>query len=365
MSKRARRHEYKIIHDLEIGIRRKRAIEDERKTIYQSKQPFLSSSDFPPVFVFGIATSAYQVEGGSNEGGRGPSIWDDFSHTPGNICDGSNGDVGADQYHRYNEDIELITKLGFKAYRFSISWTRIFPDGLGSIVNDEGIMHYDNLINAFISKVVTKRCRKAKVEQKYNLRMKSVPPFVEKYFAIYAETCFTRFSDRVKKWITINEPRQTAINGYCTGINAPGRHDHSLSEPLLAAHHQLLAHAEAVSIYRNKFKDKQGGQIGIALDCEWAEALSEREEVYDPASKLALYLDPIFYGDYPETMRERLGEKLPEFSQKDKELLRNSLDFVGLNHYTTRFIVDAETNSEDNDVFYRVQGMERIGEMHV
>ncbi|XP_071920774.1 beta-glucosidase 42-like [Coffea arabica] len=408
--------------------RRKRAIEDERKTIYQSKQPFLSSSDFPPVFVFGIATSAYQVEGGSNEGGRGPSIWDDFSHTPGNICDGSNGDVGADQYHRYNasEDIELITKLGFKAYRFSISWTRIFPgksqplqglevllydmksftsitclypsdipkkfsqmlrspclslnciligtiilgffvflvtaDGLGSIVNDEGIMHYDNLINAFISKVVTKRCRKAKVEQKYNLRMKSVPPFVEKYFAIYAETCFTRFSDRVKKWITINEPRQTAINGYCTGINAPGRHDHSLSEPLLAAHHQLLAHAEAVSIYRNKFKDKQGGQIGIALDCEWAEALSEREEVYDPASKLALYLDPIFYGDYPETMRERLGEKLPEFSQKDKELLRNSLDFVGLNHYTTRFIVDAETNSEDNDVFYRVQGMERIAE---
>ncbi|XP_071921905.1 beta-glucosidase 42-like [Coffea arabica] len=314
-----------------VGLEKKRAIEDERKTIYQSKQPFLSSSDFPPVFVFGIATSAYQVEGGSNEGGWGPSSWDDFSHTPGNICDGSNGDVAADQYHRYKEDIELIAKLGFKAYRFSISWTRIFPDGLGSIVNDEGIMHYDNLINAFISK----------------------------------ETCFTRFSDRVKKWITINEPLQTAINGYCTGINAPGRHDHSLSEPLLAAHHQLLAHAEAVSIYRNKFKDKQGGQIGIALDCEWAEALSVREEDLRAAAKridfqLGWYLDPIFYGDYPETMRERLGEKLPEFSQKDEELLRNSLDFVGLNHYTTRFIVDAETNSEDNDVFYRVQGMETI-----
>lgn len=124
-----------------VGLEKKRAIEEEWKTIYQSKQPFLSSSDFPPDFVFGVATSAYQVEGGSNEGGRGPSIWDDFSHSPGNICDGSNGDVAVDQYHRYKEDIELIAKLGFKAYRFSISWTRIFPDGLGSQVNDEGALN--------------------------------------------------------------------------------------------------------------------------------------------------------------------------------------------------------------------------------
>ncbi|CDP04149.1 unnamed protein product [Coffea canephora] len=354
--------------------RRKRAIEDERKTIYQSKQPFLSSSDFPPVFVFGIATSAYQVEGGSKEGGRGPSIWDDFSHTPGNICDGSNGDVGADQYHH----IELITKLGFKAYRFPYHGQESFLvnlnhcrgyNGLGSIVNDEGIMHYDNLINAFISKGMFSNFASFYFPFYLNFQIFRTSIFQEvKYFAIYAETCFTRFSDRVKKWITINGPLQTAINGYCTGINAPGRHDHSLSEPLLAAHHQLLAHAEAVSIYRNKFKAWIcRGQIGIALDCEWAEALSDREEDLRAAARridfqLGWYLDPIFYGDYPETMRERLGEKLPEFSQKDKELLRNSLDFVGLNHYTTRFIVDAETNSEDNDVFYRVQGMERIAE---
>ncbi|KAL3497684.1 hypothetical protein ACH5RR_040416 [Cinchona calisaya] len=353
-----------------VGMEKKKAIEEEWNRIYSSKQhPPLSSSHFPPEFVFGVATSAYQVEGGSNEGGKGSSIWDDFSHSPGNICDGSNGDVAVDQYHRYKEDIELIAKLGFKAYRFSISWTRIFSDDLGTKINDEGVRHYDNLINALID---------MGIEPYVTLYHWDLPLYLHKsfggwlsknivkYFAIYAETCFTSFGDRVKKWITINEPHQTAVNGYCLGIYAPGRRDHSLTEPCLAAHHQLLAHAEAVSIYRNKFKDKQGGQIGLVVDCEWAEALSDREEDLNAAVRrldfqLGWFLDPIFYGDYPESMRKRLGERLPEFSQKEKDLLKNSLDFVGLNHYTTRFVVDAATNCEEND-FYRVQGVDRFAE---
>ncbi|CBI23348.3 unnamed protein product, partial [Vitis vinifera] len=112
----------------------------------------VSRRDFPPDFLFGVATSAYQVEGASKEGNRGASIWDAFSHTQGKICDGSNGDVAVDQYHRYLEDVDIISKLGFGAYRFSISWSRIFPDGLGTKVNDEGIAYYNNLINALLDK---------------------------------------------------------------------------------------------------------------------------------------------------------------------------------------------------------------------
>ncbi|XP_047177114.1 beta-glucosidase 42-like [Vigna umbellata] len=112
----------------------------------------VSRSDFPPNFVFGVATSAYQIEGGCKEGGRGPSIWDAFSHTDGKIIDKSNGDVAVDHYHRYMEDIDLIAKLGFDAYRFSISWSRIFPDGLGTKINDEGITFYNNIINALLER---------------------------------------------------------------------------------------------------------------------------------------------------------------------------------------------------------------------
>jgi beta-glucosidase len=169
----------------------------------------------------------------------------------------------------------------------------------------------------------------------------------------------------VKNWITINEPLQTAVNGYVTGIFAPGRCEHALEEPYLVAHHQLLAHAEAVSVYRNKYQDMQKGQIGLVVDCEWAEPLSDNIEDKKAAARridfqLGWYLDPIFYGDYPETMRERLGDKLPKFSEKNKELLRTSLDFIGLNHYTSRFI--AHSTNNDENYFYRIQEIERIAE---
>ncbi|KAK6136365.1 hypothetical protein DH2020_029895 [Rehmannia glutinosa] len=316
------------------GLEKKRKIEEEWRSIYSSKQP-LTQLDFPPDFTFGVATSAYQVEGACNEDGRGPCIWDAFSQVPGKICDGSTADVAVDQYHRYKEDIDLIAKLGFKAYRFSISWSRIFPDGLGTKVNLEGIRHYNNLINALIDKGM---------------------PYVTLYhwdlplnlLESMGETCFSSFGDRVKNWITINEPLQTAVNGYGTGFCAPGRRGHSSSEPYLVAHHQLLAHAEAVSIYNKKYKDSQGGQIGLVVDCEWSEALSDKVEDKNAATRrldfqLGWYLDPIYQGDYPETMREKLGDCLPKFSERDKELLKNSVDFIGLNHYTTRYAPGASS----------------------
>ncbi|KAL2549353.1 Beta-glucosidase 42 [Forsythia ovata] len=350
------------------GLEKKRSIEEEWSSIYASKIS-LNRLDFPPHFIFGAATSAFQVEGAWNEGGRGPSMWDAFSRAPGNICDGSNADIAVDHYHRYKEDIELVAKLGFKAYRFSISWSRIYPDGLGTKINTEGIKHYDNVINTIIDKGIEPFVTLYHWDLPLNLHESMggwLNEEIVKYFAIYAETCFSSFGDRVKKWITINEPLQTSVNGYCTGIYAPGRREHSSNEPYLVAHHQLLAHAESVSIYHQKFKDKQGGQIGLVVDCEWSEALSDKLEDKNAAARrldfqLGWYLDPIYYGDYPETMRKRLGDRLPKFSQKDKQLLKNSIDFLGLNHYTARFVGHAENNVEHND-FYRAQEVERIAE---
>ncbi|KAL6228434.1 hypothetical protein ACLB2K_002384 [Fragaria x ananassa] len=327
----------------------------------------ISRSAFPPNFVFGVATSAYQVEGACREGNRGPSIWDAFTHTKGKIIDGSNGDIAVDQYHRYKEDVDLIAKLGFAAYRFSISWSRIFPDGLGTTVNEDGIAYYNNIINALLEKGITPYVTLYHWDLPLYLHESMggwLNKQIVKFFSVYAETCFANFGDRVKDWITINEPLQTSVNGYGYGIFAPGRHEHASTEPYLVAHHQLLAHAAAVSIFRSKYKDKQGGQIGIAVDCEWAEANSDKTEDKIAAARrldfqLGWYLDPIYSGEYPKVMRERLGDRLPIFSKEDKDLLKNSLDFVGLNHYTSRFIAHVKDSPEQGD-FYKAQEMERI-----
>lgn len=322
-------------------------------------------SDFPPGFVFGVATAAYQVEGASNEGGRGDSIWDVFSRIEGKIKDKSNGDVAVDQYHRYKEDVELISKLGFGAYRFSISWSRIFADGLGTKVNEEGIAYYNNLINALLEKGIQPYATLYHWDLPANLQ-ESIEGWLSesivKYFSIYAETCFASFGDRVKHWITLNEPLQTSVNGHAVGVFAPGRI--SLTEPYLAAHYQLLSHAAAVSVYREKFKAQQGGEIGIVVDCEWSEPFSDKVEDKVAADRridfqLGWYLDPIFFGDYPKVMREILGDRLPKFSDEDKKLLRNPIDFVGLNHYTTRLIAHVTDDTEHNN-FYQTQQIERI-----
>ncbi|GLT87930.1 hypothetical protein SLE2022_059810 [Rubroshorea leprosula] len=329
----------------------------------------VSRSDFPPNFFFGVATSAYQIEGACKEGGRGASIWDSFSHTEGKTVDGSTGDIGVDHYHRYKEDVDLIHKLGFDAYRFSISWSRIFPDGLGTKVNDEGIAFYNNLINALLEKGIQPFVTLYHWDLPLHLDESMggwLNKEIVKYFGIYADTCFANFGDRVKNWITINEPLQTAINGYDTGVFAPGRREGSATEPYLAAQHQILAHAKAVSIYKSKYKEKQGGQIGLVVDCEWAEANSDKSEDKRAAARrldfqLGWYLHPLYYGDYPQVMREKLGHRLPKFSEEDKELLRNTMDFVGLNHYTARFIAHA-TDGPEEVTFYKDQEIEIIAQ---
>ncbi|XP_047316108.1 beta-glucosidase 42 isoform X3 [Impatiens glandulifera] len=348
------------------NTQRLKYVEEEWRSIVPKKD--VSLPDFPSDFVFGTATSAYQVEGAWNEGGRGPSIWDSFCNVKGNIIDGSNGNVAVDQYHRFQEDVDLIAKMGFGAYRFSISWSRIFPDGLGTNVNEEGIAYYNDLINALLEKSIQPFVTLYHWDLPLNLDQ-SIGGWLDerviKYFSIYAETCFSRFGDRVKHWMTLNEPLQTAINGYCIGIFAPGQSKNATTEPYLVAHNQLLAHAAAVNIYREKYQMKQGGHIGLAVDCEWAEPLSDSMEDKIAAQRrldfhLGWFLDPIFHGDYPKSMRDQLGDRLPTFSEKEKELLRMTVDFVGLNHYTSRFIAHSTATSENPN--YEEQQMERIAE---
>ncbi|KAL5553663.1 hypothetical protein UlMin_041064, partial [Ulmus minor] len=170
----------------------------------------INRGSFPKGFVFGTASSAFQYEGAVKEDGRGPSVWDTFSHTFGKVIDGSNADVADDQYHRYNEDIQLMKDMKMDAYRFSISWTRIFPDGTGEI-NQAGIDHYNKLIDALLAKAL---------EDKYGgwLNRKII-----KDFAVYAETCFEKFEDRVKHWIIFNEPHTFTVQGYDVGLQALGR----------------------------------------------------------------------------------------------------------------------------------------------
>uniref|UniRef100_A0A0D9W750 4-hydroxy-7-methoxy-3-oxo-3,4-dihydro-2H-1,4-benzoxazin-2-yl glucosidebeta-D-glucosidase n=1 Tax=Leersia perrieri TaxID=77586 RepID=A0A0D9W750_9ORYZ len=278
---------------------------------------------FPPGFLFGTSTSAYQVEGGYLEGNKGLSNWDVFTHKQGTIVDGSNGDTADDHYHHYMEDIELMHSLGVNSYRFSISWARILPREQGRFgdVNPDGVAFYSSLIDNLLQK----------------------------------EICFKMFGDRVKFWATFNQPNLFIKFSYMVGWYSPGRcsepfgnckSGNSSIEPYIAGHNIILSHANAVSIYRNKYQGKQGGQIGIALCIIWYEPF--RNTTADIlAVKRALsfsapwFLDPILLGDYPREMREVLGGRLPKFTSKQKKRLEaTKLDFIGLNHYTTCYVKD-------------------------
>ncbi|XP_013631000.1 PREDICTED: beta-glucosidase 42 isoform X1 [Brassica oleracea var. oleracea] len=273
-------------------------------------------------------------------------------------------------FNHLQEDVELIGTLGFSAYRFSISWSRIFPDGLGTEVNEEGVAFYNNLINSLLEKGIEPFVTLYHWDLPSHLQ-ESIGGWTNRkivdYFGLYADACFASFGDRVKHWITLNEPLQTSVNGHCIGIFAPGRKEKPLIEPYLVSHHQVLAHATAVSIYRSKYKESQGGQIGLSVDCEWAEANSEKMEDKVAAGRridfqLGWFLDPLFYGDYPASMRQKLGDNLPTFTPEEREfMLQNSWDFLGVNHYTSRLIAHVSNKEAESD-FYQAQELERLVE---
>ncbi|KAJ4833491.1 hypothetical protein Tsubulata_006660 [Turnera subulata] len=331
-------------------------------------------SNFPKDFYFGTSTAAFQVEGGASKNGRGPCVWDAFSHdNPERILDGSNGDVAVDFYNRYREDFPRMKKMGLNAFRFSISWSRVIPHGqIRWGVNEEGITFYNNLITQAVKHglepfvTIFHWDTPQALEDKYGgfLSRNIVDDYRD-----FAELCFQRFGDRVRYWITLNEPWAYAAFGYARGDFAPGRCSawvnrackvgNSATEPYLVTHHLLLAHAAAVQLYREKYKETQDGKIGVTLVTWWMEPFSNKAKDRD-AAKRALdfnygwYLDPLTYGDYPRTMRDYVKDRLPIFTTEDSKMVKGSIDFLGLNYYSARYVqhidkVEPERTSFIND----------------
>ncbi|KAK8466452.1 hypothetical protein PHAVU_008G097000 [Phaseolus vulgaris] len=237
----------------------------------------LSRDQFPPDFVFGASTSAYQIEGAANEDGRKPSIWDTFSHSGNGNRYAGDGDVACNHYHKYKEDVKLMANMGLEGYRFSISWSRLIPDGRGP-VNPKGLLFYNNLINELISNGIEAHVTLNHFDLPQSLQDEYggwVSRRVVKDFTKYAEVCFREFGDRVKYWTTLNEANANVVLGYDTGTMPPQRcspspltncsSGNSSTEPYLAAHHMLLAHGSAARVYREKYQGMQHGLIGFNL----------------------------------------------------------------------------------------------------
>ncbi|KAJ0973072.1 hypothetical protein J5N97_021031 [Dioscorea zingiberensis] len=310
---------------------------------------------FPPDFAFGAATAAYQVEGAWNEGGRGPSIWDTYTQQhPERIDDRSNGNVTADSYHRYKDDVKLLKDMNMDSYRFSISWSRILPKGsLKGGINQEGIKYYNNLINELLKNGITPYVTlfhwdvPQALEDEYG-------GFLSKNimndFKDYCEVCFKEFGDRVKHWITLNEPWTFSSMGYGLGRHAPGRCSSilgcsvgdSIVEPYIVTHNLLLAHGAAAKLYKDKYQAKQGGLVGITLVCMWYRPYDESHRHMEAATRaldfmLAWYMEPLVHGDYPFNMKAIVRNRLPTFSKEEEEMIKGSYDFIGINYYTARY----------------------------
>ncbi len=297
-------------------------------------------------FTWGVATSAYQIEGAWNLEGRGPSIWDAFCQIPGKVAKNENGNIACDHYHHFEEDIKLMKNMGVTAYRFSISWSRVMPTGKGK-VNIEGIDFYKRIIDCLIDHNIEPWVTLFHWDLPLALQFENdgwLGTEISNIFAEYAKLCFEQFGDKVKKWITINEAWVIAILGYGQGVFAPGRV--SNDAPYLAGHNLILAHAKAVDVYRKEFQPTQKGIIGMTNNCDWREPKTNSQADINASERaleffLAWFTDPIYFGHYPASMVNRLGGRLPKFTIEEQKLIKGSSDFFGLNHYTTLFAEDS------------------------
>lgn len=309
---------------------------------------------FPRDFLWGAATSSYQIEGAVEQDGRGPSIWDTFAHTEGKVADKSDGDVACDHYHLWEKDIQIMQNLSLQAYRFSVSWSRIFPDGNGQLKpNQKGLDFYSNLVDGLLA---------ANIEPWLTLYHWDLPQALQdkggwtnrdvvSAFEDYAFTMADHLGDRVKNWITHNEPWCVSVLGHLTGEHAPGWKNHEAM--LQSAHHTLLSHGKAVPIIRQAVND---AHVGITLNlmpiyaASESEATKNEERILD-GSFNRWYLDPVFKGQYPEDMvahykRKGLpGSQLEFIKPGDLDAMKVDIDFLGVNYYT-RLIASHKSDSE-------------------
>ncbi|XP_076626548.1 myrosinase 1-like [Colletes latitarsis] len=324
---------------------------------------------FPANFVLGVATAAYQIEGAWNVSDKGESIWDRFSHyKDGRIFHNDTGDVATNSYYQYKDDVALVKKLGFTSYRFSVSWPRILPTGFANNVSQDGVNYYHNLIDELLANGI---------EPLLTLYHWDHPQVLEEaggwlnsemvdWFGDFARIVYKEYGAKVKRFIPINEPTSICINGYSTGIDAPGKKLHGIGE-YLCIHNTIKAHARAYRIYEKEFKPKQQGEVGFMFST-FAFMPQDPNDVL--AAEIAFEfnagwtLHPIYSqnGDYPEIMKSIVAEKsrqqgytksrLPVFEPEWIEYIRGASDFLAVNHYTTRLVKLGESGivpSHEND----------------
>ncbi|TFB05627.1 Beta-glucosidase 1A [Trichoderma ghanense] len=329
--------------------RNKSKKEKEEEEEEQGEEEKGIASMLPKDFQWGFATAAYQIEGAVDQDGRGPSIWDTFCAQPGNIADGSSGVTACDSYNRTADDIALLKSLGARSYRFSISWSRIIPQGgRGDAVNRAGIDHYRRFVDDLLAAGITPFVTLFHWDLPEALHQRYGGPLDRTEFPLdfenYARVVFAALP-KVRNWITFNEPLCSAIPGYGSGTFAPGRQ--SASEPWIVGHNILVAHGRAVRAYRDDFKAAAGGgdgQIGIVLNGDFTYPWDAADPADQEAAQRRLefftawFGDPIYLGDYPASMRKQLGDRLPAFTPEERALVRGSNDFYGMNHYTSNYI---------------------------
>lgn len=299
---------------------------------------------FPKDFVWGAATASYQIEGGAYEDGKGLSVWDVFCRKSGAIKDGSNGDVACDHYHRYEEDVDLMKQLGLQAYRFSIAWPRILPDGTGK-VNQKGLDFYDRLVDKLIASDIVPYVTLFHWDYPYELYKKGgwLNEDSSCWFADYVKIVVERLSDRVTNWFTINEPQCIIALGHQDGTHAPGVRL-GLNEIALAAHNLLLAHGKGVQTIRCFTKQKCKIGFNPVVQVKIPDSDSEfdieaaRQSMFSKENlsfwSNAFWLEPVFNGAYPETIwQSMLGKYMPEIKPEDLAIISQPLDFFGMNNY--------------------------------
>ncbi|XP_074039721.1 myrosinase 1 isoform X2 [Leptinotarsa decemlineata] len=318
------------------------------------KTYFLKDSNkytFPDSFKFGVATSAYQIEGAWNEDGKGLSIWDYYTQNTSLVGDGSNGNVACDSYNKYKEDIELLKQLGVNHYRFSVEWTRILPDGMINNINQIGVEHYSNLIDGLIA---------AGIEPIITINHWNIPrsldhlggwynPKIVDYFAQYADLLFNLFGNRVKTWITVNEPHSVCMRLVGRLRNIYNTIPSGVAE-YICGHNFLKIHSAIWNIYQTKYKKSQQGRLGIALSLQSYLPMTDSEDDKKAVERALVsafrwFCDPIVFGDHPEMMVERIDRysreqgfaesRLPKFTEEEKRQLKGSFDFIGINNYIT------------------------------
>jgi len=295
---------------------------------------------FPENFLWGAATASYQIEGAVFEGGRGTTVWDVFSDTPGKVKNGDSGEVACDHYHRYPDDIALMKQLGLHAYRFSVAWARILPEGTGAI-NPAGLDFYDKLVDTLLANGIRPYATLYHWDLPQALEDKGgwTNKDIVNWFGDYTDAITKRLGDRVQNWMTLNEPWVFTFLGYGIGIHAPGHRDMELY--LRASHHSLMAHARAMSLIRANVPNSHAG---IVLNPTWVDPHTDSLQDHLAAQRSLSFqnrwwLDPLYRGEYPADMMAIYGDRMNFVLPTDfDELKANPSDFLGVNFYTRNVV---------------------------